>query len=41
MPMWQDHLQLDLQLNCVVTYDKKLGCIHVVINDNLKFYNNK
>ncbi len=58
--MWHDHLQLHLQLKCVVAYDKKLECIHVakncsldldkycplndvhvVINDNINFYNNK
>ncbi len=27
--MWHDHLQLDLQLKCVITYDKELKCIHV------------
>jgi hypothetical protein len=29
MLMWHNHLQLHLQLKCVVTYDKKLACIHV------------
>jgi len=24
MSMWRDHLQLDLQLKCVITYDKEL-----------------
>jgi hypothetical protein len=29
MPMWHDHLQLDLQLKCVVTYDNELRCTHM------------
>jgi len=29
MLMWYDHSQLHLLLKCIVTYDKKLGCIHV------------
>ncbi len=60
MPMWHEHLQLDLHVKCVTTYDKELRFIHVAkiyqldldkdfpldevhvaINNNLKFYNNK
>jgi hypothetical protein len=35
MHMWHDHLQLDLRIKCVVTYDKELGCIHMTKNCQL------
>jgi len=28
MPMWHNHLQLDLQLKCVMTYDNEVKCTH-------------